>query len=332
MSARKVFVKFSGQRSKENATVTSIQKAENNELFVEKRAIYQSGYQNLEKIYTNRALLERTYPGCRVCSMELEPENRVGRFEFLNGAAIGDRYVDAAAKKDYKAFFETVQLHKEIFFQNESNLVDFETSEQFEALFGDPTPYLGKKAFRVTDFEATAFNIILDAKTGQPLLFDYECVYDFPIPVDIVLYHCVFRTLYLCMPQLSKFVKRDWFLRQLKLGTEKSVLEATWKEWRQNFSFGEEQEDETVLEEAAVEVVADDADEEEYIPENYLARYRKASFKLESLISKKMSGKVQQLNTFTKFKMKVKKLMPKPIYAALKKMFRPMLKRMGVLQ
>lgn len=326
MSARKVFVKFSGQRSRENATVTSIYKTPKDELFVEKRAIYWDGYQNLERIYANRALLERTYPSCRICSMELKPETCAGRFEFLNGDAISDQYADAIAKKDYRAFFETMRLHKAIFFQNESNLVDFEPSERFEALFGDSKPYLGKKAFRVTDFEATAFNIILDAETGQPVLFDYECVYDFPIPVDIVLYHCVFRTLYLCMPQLGRFVERDRFLHHLQLGTEKDVLETTWKEWRQNFSFGNE---ETAQDSS--EAVDKDADEA-YVSESYTARYYKANFVLGSLISRRMSDKVQKLNAFSRIKMRVKGWMPKPIYAALKKVFRPLLKRMGVLQ
>ena len=126
MSARKIFVKFSGQRSKENATVTSIQKTASDEFFVEKHAIYQCGYQNLERIYATRTLLEQTYPECRICSMELEPQNRIGRFEFLYGDAIADRYVRAAAKKDYRDFFETMQMHKTIFFQNENNIVDFE--------------------------------------------------------------------------------------------------------------------------------------------------------------------------------------------------------------
>lgn len=317
---RKVFVKFSGQRSKENATVTSILNDGENGFFVEKRAIYQEGYENLTRIYESREVLERTYPGCRVCKMELKPEEKIGAFEFLAGDAIGDRYVAAVEKGDYQAFFDTMEIHKQIFLRNESNLVDFEPCQEYIDLFGDPTPYLGKKAFRATNFEATAFNIILDAETEQPVLFDYECVYEFPIPVDVVLYHCVFRTLYLCMPQLSGFISREHFLRRLALGTDKHTLEETWKEWRNNFSFGSKKT------EAEEDAETENTPEDEYISEDYASRYRKHAFALEKVMTNGLKKQEKKVNGFVRFKTKVKKWMPKPIYAVLKKLFRPLFK------
>lgn len=320
---RKVFVKFSGQRSKENATVTSILKDEENGFVVEKRAIYQEGYRNLEKIYDSRAVLERTYPECRVCRMELKPEERIGRFEFLVGDAIADRYAAAAERGDLQAFFDTMDIHKQIFLRNESNMADFEPCREYTDLFGDPTPYLGKKAFCITNFEATAFNIILDAQTEQPVLFDYECVYEFPIPVDVVLYHCVFRTLYLCMPQLSAFVSREQFLNRLALSSDKETLENTWKEWRKNFSFGTQDDS---LAEDAEKIQAEAAEEETYISEEYVSRYRKPSFSLEKVLNKGLKKQEQKVNGFIRFKTKVKEWVPAPIYAVLKKLFRPLFK------
>lgn len=314
---RKVFVKFSGSRSKKHATVTSILKDDRGGLLVEKRAIYDEGFQNLKSIYESRAVLKTAYPACGICEMTLRPGDRAGRFEFLKGATIGDRYIDAVEKGDYRAFFENVETHKSIFFQNPENITVFEPTEEYRSLFGDPTPYLGKKAFRITDFEATPFNIVLGA--SQPCLFDYECIYEFPIPIDVVLYHCVYRTLYLCMPQLSNFVKRDQFLRQLMLDTEKEQLEETWKEWRNNFSFDTDQQSMEEDEQAGEQGSA--------APDTYLSRYRKPARALNRLMSRKAMSKTTGVSRFIRFKMQVKEWMPEPIYAVLKKLFRPMLKR-----
>lgn len=303
---RKVFIKFTDNRSRENATITTIFKEKEN-LQVQKQAVYPEGYENLQKMNSLMPILRDTYPECHICKITLLESIHAAQFEYIDGKSLADYYFNAMEAKDREEFFRVIAWHKNILMSNVNNLVSFAKSEDFEALFGDSEPYVGKPAFKISDFEATAFNIIINKVDGVPTIFDYECIYEFPIPVDIVLYHCVYRTLYLCAPQVAKFIKRAHFFRALELETDKDILEATWKTWRENFSFNRKGQAES------------DLTKEEFSTENLNARYVKKSFQLQSILSSKSIYRSQKrFSLFELAKKFAKRILPPSTYLALK--------------
>ena len=234
---RVIFAKFSTSRKRSNSVKTVLTKKDG-DISVRKIALFPEAEDALHEMSVKRELLPDAFPGCDVCGCR--EEDSALRFDYIRGNNLAYTYWQAYQNNDPELFYSNIERHKTLLL-NSSNLGFFTPTEEFESAFGSRYPYEGMNSLRISNFEATAFNIIYEADTDKPVFFDYECIYDFPMPEDLIKYHCIYRTLYLCMPFLRDFIKPKSFLASLELGLSWKVLEKTWRFWRKNFSFGQNQ-------------------------------------------------------------------------------------------
>lgn len=68
-------------------------------------------------------------------------------------------------------------------------LSDFEITEQYREVFGGHSVKTVEKSLRVANIDMLLQNLIID--TGRVICIDYEWVFDFPIPIEFVLYRCI---------------------------------------------------------------------------------------------------------------------------------------------
>ncbi len=232
---RIIFVKFSTSRSRYNSMKTVLSKKDG-DILVRKIPLFPEAGESLQDMYNKKDLLPSAFPKCGVCACE--KKNNALAFEYIYGNSLGSIYWNAFRNNDLELFYSNIERHKALLLSNPDNCGFFVPTDEYSACFGTHAPYEGLDALKCSNFEATAFNIILEDHTGKPIFFDYECIYDFPVPMDLVKYHCIYRTLYLCMPFLKSFVSPQEFLDRLDLQTNWKLLEKSWKYWRNNFSFG----------------------------------------------------------------------------------------------
>lgn len=218
---KKIFTRFNDLRQEDFAIKTSICE-EDGKKFVVKEAIYEDGKQHIKNIINNKKLLEKNFPACKVCPVTLDGDKLV--FDYIYGESLADKYIEAYNNRDKEKFFELISIHKKLILGEEENTCIFEDSEPCKNIFGDVHLFEGMKGLLVSNFEATAYNIIFENNDyNKPTFIDYEWVFDFKMPKDLILYQCIL-TLYLSFPQFENFVPQQSVSEYLEIKMDISIL------------------------------------------------------------------------------------------------------------
>jgi len=219
------YIKYSDERNKKYSIKTKIFNKDGNKV-VTKEAIFEEGKVHLEKIYNAQALLKKYYSNVSVAKAELDNNKLV--FEYIEGELLKEKYIAAIENKSEKEFEEILDYHKSLIVGNEENLCDFVADEEFEKIFKNKDSYIGTKGLRVSNFDATAGNIVL--KDEKPYFIDYEWVIDFIMPLDLVLFHCIMDE-YLHNNEFEAFYPIEKAIKYLGIGIEKSILDKSYSEF-----------------------------------------------------------------------------------------------------
>lgn len=178
-------VKFSDERSKKYSIKTTI--LEDIKKFVVKEAVYPEGEEHIQNIFANKDLLAKTYSGVQICPCELDA-NKLA-FDFIKGESLQNKYLKCVENGDKTRFEELLNIHKALVIGSDDNVTKFQETDSYNTIFGDGKAFVGAKALKISNYDAIASNIIY--VENQPCFIDYEWVYDFSVPLDVVLYHCV---------------------------------------------------------------------------------------------------------------------------------------------
>ena len=313
---RVVLAKYSTSRSRANCMKTDLS-LRDGEIVVRKTPLACEAADSLHEMYTKKGLLTAAFPDGLICPCHEEEKSLV--FEYIHGNSLANTYWCAFQKNDFSLFYSNIERHKALLFSNPENRCVFVPSKEFEDAFGPSEDYVGLPAVKRCNFEATAFNIIYDENSGEPVFFDYECIYDFPIPEDLVKYHCIYRTLYLCMPFLSSFVSPEDFLSRLELQTDRSRLEKSWKCWRNVFSFGEKSGEKDLP--AVSAAPAGSREGGASVPNVTLAAVKK-KYSIPFSDSGQLDSFLTALRRRQALKEKIKARMPAPVFKLLKRVYR----------
>jgi hypothetical protein len=108
------------------------------------------------------------------------------------------------------------------------DLTDFKKTPEFTEIFGDVALEEGLKCMPVTDVDLIFSNLILD---GGWNVIDYEWTFDFPIPVDFVIYRAVF---YYIKESGINGEKKELLYKTAGMTKE---LRAVFSEMENNFQF-----------------------------------------------------------------------------------------------
>ena len=182
---KKLIMKCSDERRRAFAIITSVWE-EDGVRFVEKCAVYKEGRKHLENMARYRSVLTRVYPNVRSCPARLTDSGLI--YDFIEGSSLEDRLDLAVRERDRDALVLYMKNHVDLL-DSVSEKGTFENTDGFREWFGDAAPYTGREAYKTSNFDATASNILFE--NGQPVFIDYEWVAEFPVPRDLVVYHAI---------------------------------------------------------------------------------------------------------------------------------------------
>lgn len=196
---------------------------------VRKEAITAESQAHLKQICRNYEVLKMAYPDCKVCPVAV-CDNGI-EFEYIEGDMLSSRYRTAIRKRDKRQFLDLVNRHVDIIKGNKNNECTFRSSLEFEKYFGNGVQYEGKSGLNCVNFEATAQNIIFEGET--PVFIDYEWVFQFPIPLDLVLYHTIIKVNSFYLVELDNVISQKELFDYLNIQCDMDQLEQSWQHFYQ---------------------------------------------------------------------------------------------------
>ena len=221
-----IMFKFNNDRQGQYRTQTTICKG------IENKTVYKKGLtaeanQNIEQMCENQKLLQQIYPKCTFCTATIEGDRVY--FEYLEGECYSSQYELAIKKKDKELFCNLLKKQSEIILSCvKDNKCVFNETSQYADIFGDGSAFKNQAALNVADFEFTSHNILLNPKYGLCGVIDYEYVFRFPVPVDLLLYHCVVKTNLWTIDGFSEMMTIQKMLDLLHISTSLESLENAW--------------------------------------------------------------------------------------------------------
>lgn len=232
---RKEMIKFNSDWNSKYQIATVIYKKDGIKR-VRKEPLTESAWKHIDTIVQNYEILKKIYTNCGICA--LERTSKGIEFDYIEGDALASYYRKAINNNDKEYFFTLAKQHANIIIGNEKNICTFHSSPEFERYFGDGSVYEGKKGLLCVNFEATAQNIIL--KENFPIFIDYEWVFQFPVPLDLILYHCIIRINEFFLLKREDFIKKEELFYKLDIESNREQLEQNWKHFW-HFLCGEEE-------------------------------------------------------------------------------------------
>ncbi len=216
------YTKFSDERSKEFCIKTVIAE-ENNALTAYKKAIYPEGNDHVNSFEYKKEQLDKYYD-IRVCDVKATDGKAV--FEYISGELLEDRYRRAADVGDKETFKTLLHEHKKLALGKAENQTVFCQSNEYIKVFGDGSSFDGKPALRLSNYDAIASNIVY--MNDEPVFIDYEWVFDFLVPQDVVIYHCI-KDMYIHHSRFEKLYSFEDAMKELNVETDLQTLEDTYR-------------------------------------------------------------------------------------------------------
>lgn len=230
---RPIYFKFNNDRQKEYRIKTVIYKDDKGR-FVKKEAIVEDAEKHIKSIYDNQEIIRQLYPHITVCKAKLNGGSLY--FQYLEGKTFADQYIEALEKQDRDEFVKLLNLHKGLILSCEpTNLCEFQETEEYCKIFGSGIPFIGSGALKITNFEFTSHNIIVDMKKNGYCLIDYEYVFYFPIPISLILYHCIIKTNLWTISEFDCLISVEEMLKILDIRQETDILEKSWNNFESHF-------------------------------------------------------------------------------------------------
>ena len=222
---KKILVKFSDERNKKYSIRTVIaQDEKTGRKFVVKENIYPEGKAHLKNIVHYSDVLKKAYPEVKICPVEMLDENSIS-FDFIEGVSLEEYYRQCLLKNSKEGIEKLLAAHKGLILGAKENTCKFTITDDFSKVFGMDTWKGDQNALKTSNFDVIASNVIYQGKT--PVFIDYEWVYEFPIPVDLVIFHCV-RDAYYHIKGLDAFYPLKDAMAFLGVQTDLELLEEAY--------------------------------------------------------------------------------------------------------
>lgn len=176
-------VRYSVNRKKEYQIKTVIYE-ENGIVSVIKEPYTKYGENHIYNIYKNYELLKNS-------AMNLAAPILKGNvivFPFIVGESLDEKLIKHVNEEDIKSFKDKIIWFKTMLEKDE--LIEFIVTEPFERIFGTDHSFVGSKSLRVSNIDSNFDNLIINSN-NEITIIDYEWVFDFPIPLDFILYRSI---------------------------------------------------------------------------------------------------------------------------------------------
>lgn len=218
-------IKFNSDRDERYQIRTDIF-LEDGKKIVRKVPETSAAEEHIKEIFHNQEILLKSYPNCDICPASLNGKEL--KFEFIDGISLGKRYRQIMLTNDKKAFWNLVDIQVDLIKGKQENEGVFSPSVEYEKIFGNGEIFQGDLALCNVNFEATPNNIIFRNETNKPVFIDYEWVFPFLIPLNLILYHCIVMPLTFFRSDFKGFVTRDELMTYLNI-EKREAVEKAWR-------------------------------------------------------------------------------------------------------
>ncbi len=186
-----IFSKFSNERAKAFAIRTQILEDADGTRVVQKIACHPEGREHVNRIAKWHDRLLEQFSKTAICpNRVLGTADGVVELEYLDGAeTLETRFVhlwDGGCREEAKALLE-----KYLDMLRSCADVPFVRTDAFSEVFGEADLPEGLLCMPVTDFDMTAENIFFTGQEDLWELIDYEWVFPFPVPVNMLIYRTI---------------------------------------------------------------------------------------------------------------------------------------------
>lgn len=181
-----------------------------------KQPVFEEGGAHIKDMCEKASLLKNAFPDIKLNNAVIDGDKLY--CDYVVGESLTELYMNGIFDKNKENLLHLIEKHIDLVKGDEENQCVFYESDDSKRLFGDLSRFNGKKALRITNFEATANNIYI---SEQDIYFiDYEWIFDFPVPVDLAVYHCIVWTGYANIPQLEDVISKEELMRYLQLDND----------------------------------------------------------------------------------------------------------------
>ncbi len=219
------------ERKKANSIITQIVE-DNGNKYVIKKPMFSEGKKHIQNFLKNRDKLISLYDGRYEVNqiIHINEDSYEIAFEYVEGMPLSFKYIKGIEDGNEEKLKDIIEEHKKLIIGNPKNICSFHETDESKRVFGDLSMYEGKTALKITNFEATAKNII-ETSCGYTF-FDYEWVFDFCIPVDLVYYQIFINAGYTTFSGLSELFPKEKMISYLGIDPD---IESSWKHFLNDF-------------------------------------------------------------------------------------------------
>lgn len=190
---RTVFSKYSNERSEKFAIRTDILMDEEGRRYARKAACYPEGKQHIEKLETWMKELSAVYEGSGMTVNRCQKTTEGTEIDFLTGQTLEEKLdhllLEGKSQEAVSQLMDYIEVVRKA-----GSRETFCVTPEFEQVFGEVLLPENLTCARVTDIDMVAGNAIC-TKDGW-IHMDYEWTFDFPIPVNYVIYRVIQNYLY----------------------------------------------------------------------------------------------------------------------------------------
>lgn len=188
-----IYSKFSNERNRDFAIKTDILQDDSSKRVVRKTPLYEEGVSHvLASLEWERKLTEK-YAGTCICMNHAEKDGNSIRFEYLEGKTLETILDELYLEGKYEELLDVFRQYIEII-KKANGQKEFHRTEEFEKVFGPLCVGKSLYAADVSNIDMVVGNIIVNGDSWN--VIDYEWTFDFPIPVNFIIFRTIFYYVY----------------------------------------------------------------------------------------------------------------------------------------
>lgn len=217
-----IYTKFSNDRRAEYAIRTNILLSEEGKKYIEKLPMTETGRTHTENLYKWEAALREKYEGTPFVPNAFVTQQGKSYLEFVEGDSLEGMMDALLSEGKTQELIEKLMEFAEIV-RRVNDAQDFVITPEFTEVFENAGRIAlpeGLRCGRITNIDMIPANIFMQDEKGT--IIDYEWTFDFPIPVNFVLYRIVH---YYVESARDHYVLRDYDLFS-RIGLSKEELSA----------------------------------------------------------------------------------------------------------
>ncbi|MEG1945683.1 MAG: hypothetical protein RR139_01190 [Lachnospiraceae bacterium] len=230
-----VYAKYSNDRNVNYRIRTDILEDEQGKRYVQKHNTEEQGRGHIENMYQNFPKLQEQFANTKFTMNQFTKIEHGIEFEFLKGETLENELDHKMYHKDFQGLLTLIkEFDTEL---RKAATLDFVPTSQFEKIFGIWELKCPMKSMAVSDVDMIFSNII--QKNEKWEVIDYEWTYNFPIPVDWIIYRAVYGYL---AGQRESIIKEHYdLLRELQISVEEAKYFKKMEDNFQEFLVGDSQ-------------------------------------------------------------------------------------------